>query len=500
MSTGTDSAQSSLLSCEEVISAVDGTLVCGSPSSFCFTNVATDSRQVVQKTLFIPLIGENQDGHAYIPQALEKGASAVFICKKNYAADKDSFDSLAKKYPAASFITVTNTLSALQSAAAKYVEKFPRLIRIGVTGSSGKTTTKEIAAAILSQKYTVITNKGNLNSETGLPLSVFTIRPEHQIGLFEMGMNRVNEMGEIASVLKPQYAVITNIGTAHIGILGSRENIAAEKAKVFNYFGGKGIAIIPADDDFTKYLASRVDGKIVYYGDSVNKSNAPWAKKSIVEFVEDKGLEGTSFTVGGKPCVLPLPGKYNFKNAQGAIALAEQLGLSPAQIVNGIRDMKPMFGRSEVLNGKYTIVQDCYNANPDSMEKAIEFCSSVTVKGSRVYILGDMLELGEDSCEAHHNIGVLASHGKAKLLVFVGDEMAEGAKAAIKENLGATVIQISGRNDEAMQKAAEAVHAFAREGDMILIKGSRGMGLERITTLLEGNNCLDDEPAKDGLK
>lgn len=481
----------SLLTLDEVLAAVEGECAANG-SSFHFMNVATDSRQVVPDTLFVPLIGENQDGHIYIPQAIGQGATAVFVCRRNYEASRKTYAEYAAKYAQVTFVIVNNTLAALQQTAARYVEKFPRLIRIGVTGSSGKTTTKEIAAAILSQKYKVITNKGNLNSETGLPLSVFNIRPEHEVGLFEMGMNRVNEMGEIASVLKPQYAVVTNIGTAHIGILGSRENIAAEKSKIFNYFGGKGVAVIPVDDDFTKYLASRVEGKVVYYGEG--------ARNSIVKFVEDKGLDGTSFTVGNLPVVLPFPGKYNFKDAQGAIALAEILGLTPAQIVNGIKNMKPMFGRSEVLHGKYTIVQDCYNANPDSMEKAIEFCSSVTVKGSRVYILGDMLELGEDSCEAHHNIGVLAAHGKAKLLVFVGDEMAEGAKAAIKENLGATVIQISGRNDEAMQKAAEAVHAFAREGDMILIKGSRGMGLERITTLLEGSNSQADEPAKDGLQ
>src|SRR5574344_1557813 len=325
------SESQSLLSLEEILSATNGTCI-SSCSSFSFTSVATDSRQVADGTLFIPLIGEKQDGHAFIPQSAEKGASAVFVCAKNYDADKKMYASLMEKFPLVTFITVNNTLSALQNAAAKYVEKFPSLIRIGVTGSSGKTTTKEIAAAILSQKYSVITNKGNLNSETGLPLSVFNIRAEHQIGLFEMGMNRVNEMGEIASVLKPQYAVITNIGTAHIGILGSRENIAAEKSKIFNYFNGKGVAVIPADDDFTKYLASRVDGRIVYYGEG--------SKKSIVKFVEDRGLDGTSFTVGGIPCVLPLPGKYNFKNAQAAVALAEQLGLSPAQIVNGIRDLK----------------------------------------------------------------------------------------------------------------------------------------------------------------
>ena len=471
------SESQSLLSLEEILSATNGTCI-SSCSSFSFTSVATDSRQVADGTLFIPLIGEKQDGHAFIPQSAEKGASAVFVCAKNYDADKKMYASLMEKFPLVTFITVNNTLHALQCAAAKYVEKFPRLIRIGVTGSSGKTTTKEIAAAILSQKYTVITNKGNLNSETGLPLSVFTIRPEHQVGLFEMGMNRVNEIKEIAAVLKPQYAIITNIGTAHIGILGSRQNIAAEKANIFNHLGKNGVAIIPYDDDFTKYLASRVEGKVVYYGEG--------AHDSTVKFVEDKGLDGTSFIVGGQPAVLPLPGKYNYKNAQAAIALGELLGLSPAQIVKGIKDMKPLFGRSEVLHGKYTIVQDCYNANPDSMEKAIEFCSSVTVAGSRVYILGDMLELGEDSKEAHHNVGLLAAHGKAKLLVFVGEEMEEAAKAAIKEDCGAAVIQIGGRNDESMKKAVDVVHAFAHEGDLVLIKGSRGMGLERITALLEG--------------
>lgn len=475
----------SLLSLEEILDAVKGVCVANA-DTFHFTAVATDSRQVSKDTLFIPLIGEKQDGHAYIPQAIEQGASAVFICEKNYTSAKQNYDSLAGKNPQISFITVANTLSALQQAAARYVEKFPRLIRIGVTGSSGKTTTKEIAASLLSQKYSVITNMGNLNSETGLPLSVFTIRPEHQVGLFEMGMNRVGEIKEIAAVLKPQYAIITNIGTAHIGILGSRENIAKEKSNIFNYLGKTGTAIIPIDDDFTKFLASRIEGKVVYYGDK--------ARNSLVQFVEDKGLDGTLFSVGGQSVVLPLPGKYNFKNAQGAIALAEKLGITPAEMVNGIKNMKPLFGRSEVLHGKYTIVQDCYNANPDSMEKAIAFCSSVTVKGDRVYILGDMLELGEDSKEAHHNAGVLAAHGNAKLLVFVGDEMAEGAKAAMKENGGCTIIQISGKTDESMQKAVSAVHTFAREGDLVLIKGSRGMGLERITKLLEGL------PAEEGAK
>ena len=246
----------SLLSLEEILEAVNGVHVLGN-SPLCIKSVQTDSRLVEKNTLFVPLIGENQDGHSYVPQAIEKGASVVFISMKNFEDNGNYFVELHEKNPSVIFIAVENTLEALQKSAARYVEKFPHLIKIGVTGSSGKTTTKEILVSILSQKYKVISNKGNLNSETGLPLSVFNIRAEHECGVFEMGMNRENEIGEIASVLKPRFAVVTNIGTAHIGILGSRENIAKEKAKIFSYFGGFGTGVIPVDDEFSDFLKKR---------------------------------------------------------------------------------------------------------------------------------------------------------------------------------------------------------------------------------------------------
>ena len=222
----------SLLSGERLLAAVQGTLIgtAKKPADICFTSVATDSRNVVSGSLFVPLIGENQDGHRYIPQGIEKGASLVFVCRENYKKDAALYEKMAADHSSVALVTVENTLHALQAAAAAYVERFPNLIRCAVTGSSGKTTTKEIAVAVLSRKFKVISNKGNLNSETGLPLSVFEIRDEHELGLFEMGMNRKNEIGEIAAVLKPEYGIVTNIGTAHIGILGSRQAIAEERA------------------------------------------------------------------------------------------------------------------------------------------------------------------------------------------------------------------------------------------------------------------------------
>ena len=211
---------------------------------FCFTSVATDSRSAVAGGMFIPLVGEFQDGHAYVPAALEKGATVVLVGRDFAVSNHHQLVQWHRSYPAATFVAVDHTMYALQDAAAAYVQKFPNLVRIGVTGSSGKTTTKEILAAVLSTRFSVVMNQGNLNSETGLPLSVFQIRDHHQVGVFELGMNRRGEIAEIARVLAPNLGVITNIGTAHIGILGSRDAIAQEKKQVFWNFSSDSCAFI----------------------------------------------------------------------------------------------------------------------------------------------------------------------------------------------------------------------------------------------------------------
>lgn len=467
----------SLLILEETLACTDGIHVLGNPESFYFSSVQTDSRLVEKGTFFVPLIGEFQDGHKYIPQAVEKGASAVFVCRANYEKDSSFFVDVHQKYPEVNFIAVENTMTALQKIAGRYVEKFPDLIKVAVTGSSGKTTTKEILVSVLSQKYNVVSNRGNLNSETGLPLSVFSIRPEHELGLFEMGMNRVDEIKEISAVLKADYAVVTNIGTAHIGILGSRENIAKEKSNVFNHFDVNGVGVIPGSDDFADYLGKKVKGKVVLYGDDTDS----------VKYIEDLGLEGTKFSVGGIETVLSLPGKYNYKNALGAVALAQELGLSSEQIAAGISSLKPMFGRSQVLKGRYTIVQDCYNANPDSMEKSIEFISSVAVSGGKkkIFVLGDMLELGEESKSEHEKTGAMVSSSDADEIIFVGSEMKYAFEKA-KDSAGKKIILFESKDDETMKKIAAEIKSFAPEGSTVLIKGSRGIGLERVTELLTG--------------
>ena len=193
----------SLLEINELLNAVDGKII-GDSKKCYFTSVQTDSRNVVKNTLFVPLIGEFQNGHKYIPSALEKGASVIFVKKSEYEQNKQNYEFLSKDYPKVTFITVEQTMKALQDAAECYVSKFPSLVKISVTGSCGKTTVKEMLVSVFKAKYgkKVVYTKGNFNSETGLPLSVFQIRKNHKIGIFEMGMNRVNEIGEISKVLK----------------------------------------------------------------------------------------------------------------------------------------------------------------------------------------------------------------------------------------------------------------------------------------------------------
>lgn len=461
----------SLLSLAEVLEAVSGDLLNNNfdENQFCFTSVETDSRKVCASTLFVPLIGEFQDGHNFIQSAIEKGASVVFVSRND-----DFIQNLVEKNPNVAFVFSKNTMTALQKAAGAYVRKFPNLIRCSVTGSSGKTTTKELTASILSQKYNVIATVGNFNSETGLPLSVFNIRDEHELGLFEMGMNRENEIGEIADTFRPNYAIITNIGTAHIGILGSRENIAKEKKKIFNFVDENGVAVIPAKDDFADFLSEGVKGKIVRYGIDSNPR---------IKFISDDGLDGTLFSVDDVQIRLALPGKYNFLDALGAISLALELGLTPLQIKAGIENVKLLGGRSEIIKGKYTILKDCYNANPDSMEKAIELASSVKFSGKKIFVLGDMLELGSESEKEHKKIGAMLSDCDVDMVVLVGDEI---KYALLGKNGGKPLyfVYAKGRDENAIKQAADAINGHSKAGDFILLKGSRGIGLERILPLI----------------
>ncbi|MDR2447742.1 MAG: UDP-N-acetylmuramoyl-tripeptide--D-alanyl-D-alanine ligase [Treponema sp.] len=452
----------------------DGTMIGMEPEADAgFSSVCIDSRVCRAGALFVCLAGASHDGHQYAETAFKAGAVAALVEKTKLSGGMSGLKAAARRYGAILF-AVDNTLRALQDAAKAYLERFPGLLKIGVTGSSGKTTVKEIAGAILSCEKKVVMNKGNLNSETGLPLSVFKVRAGDEIGVFEMGMNRAGEIRELSRVLKPHIALITNIGEAHIGMLGSLEAIAAEKKAIFSGFTGKETALIPASDAFRDFLAREVNGKVVFY-----ETSCPAASL---------GLDGAELELDGERIRFPLPGTHNLKNALAAVAIAKETRAAISEtraavssIKKGLESVKPLFGRSEIIRGRVTLVQDCYNANPSSTAAAIEFCDSVAWSGRRVYVIGSMLELGAYSEAAHAQIGRLLAGSQADFVYLFGAETRVIADILEKSEKPAKKPFFFTEN---MAELINAAAHYVQEGDLALLKGSRGCALERLAAAL----------------
>jgi UDP-N-acetylmuramoyl-tripeptide--D-alanyl-D-alanine ligase len=439
------------------------------------SSVCIDSRQVVPGACFVAMVGTIQDGHRYVGAAFDAGAIAAMVARSRL--EDPVLDLVYQAREARGvLLVVEDTLRGLQQAAAYYLAQFPGLLRIGITGSSGKTTTKEITASIISKEQPVLKNQGNLNSETGLPLSVFMVRPHHRVGIFEMGMNRVGEIGELAQILKPHLALITNIGSAHIGILGSKQAIAQEKKGIFSAFSGNEQALIPEDDPYRDFLAEGTKGSVCFYG-----------PKSFEELEDlyDRGLEGIDLKWEGMPVHCRLSGKHNIRNLLAALAIAREVPVSSKAIREGLEAVQPLFGRSEILRGSVTVIRDCYNANPESMQEAIAFCDSLDWQGRRIYVIGSMLELGSASRNAHAGLGRVLAASKADWIYFFGSET-QGTAAALEQARIYQGQSVDFFYTDNFSCLSQVLANQIQPGDMVLLKGSRACGLERLTDVVLG--------------
>jgi UDP-N-acetylmuramoyl-tripeptide--D-alanyl-D-alanine ligase len=435
-----------------------------------FTSVSIDSRTAERQSLFVALRGTALDGHRFVEAAFDRGAAGAMVDAAALGDHRLGLEELSRR-TGKPLIVVQGTLRGLQDAARIYLEKFPNLVRIGITGSSGKTTTKEITAAIIGREKKVLMNRGNLNSETGLPLSVFGIRGDHEAAILEMGMNRRGEIRELAAVFKPSVALITNVGSAHIGILGSRGAIALEKKNIFAFFGDNDVALISEDEDYRSLLAGGLPGHIRFYG--------PGSFEELGA-VRDLGLGGTEFEWAGEKVRFGLPGRHNFRDALAAIAIARELHVSNRAIREGLESVRPLFGRGEVIGGTVTVIRDCYNANPESMAEAIAFCDHLEWPGRKVYVTGSMRELGRLSVDAHEELGRLLAASTAEMIFLYGEETSAAAKV-LEENGGIPFFHTT-----EMRELSEALGAYVRPGDLVLLKGSRGCALESLTEILCG--------------
>ena len=428
-------------------------------------SVATDSRSVTRGGLFVALPGERTDGHEFLRQAAESGAAALLISDIQALRRGGELAALSGTY-GLGVVSVPDTLAALQNLARVRICSLPSVTRIGVTGSNGKTTTKEIIGRLLACHAPTAINEGNFNSEIGLPIACFGVGPGHRYAVLEMGMNRSGEMEILADIVRPDLALITNVGSAHIGLLGSRDAIAAEKKRIFDHFDGRQTGFLPEGERYRGFLSEGVRGKMVTFG----PGSTPGFERS-----ESMGLGGTLIHWEGFRIRFPLFGPHNLANALGAVSVARELGVPNAEIRDGLEAVAPLFGRSQVIQGDVTVIADCYNANPDSMERSLDFFESLSWGGRRIAVLGGMRELGVQTAPAHAELGERLRATGLDLVFLVGAEMEHAWKSA---QGGASVSHISwGASVDAL---GQLLHSLVRPGDIVLLKGSRGLELERL--------------------
>lgn len=429
------------------------------PEEGYFTGVTTDSRKAAPGILFFAIKGERVDGHDFMEQVYDKGAS-ICIGEKEPIGDMP-------------YIKVTSTLQALKDLA-EYYRSTLTIPVIGIVGSVGKTSTKEMTASILSQKYQVLKTEGNFNNEIGLPLTIFSIQENHEAAVVEMGISEFGEMTRLSKVAKPDTVIMTNIGQCHLENLGDRDGVLKAKSEVFTYWSQKGAIILNGDDDKLKTLENKLPVK--YFGMDRNF-------EAYAEDIRDLGMEGTSCTLvfadGMRiPVTIPIPGQHMVYNALAGALAGRAYGLTAEEIAKGVAALQPVAGRNNrIQTEKFTILDDCYNANPMSM------CASLDVlaksNSRKVAILGDMFELGEEENSLHAKVGSYAAELGIDVLLCSGELSKHMAQAAQADGMQQVYYF------QTREELQNALSQYIKTGDSILVKASHGMKYAAIVEALQ---------------
>lgn len=446
----------------EVAAAVGGTLsdAAHDPRVDGFS---IDTRSLQVGDLFFALRGPRFDGHAFVGQAIDRGAVGVVVGPEGATSTSD-VDTVG---PAR--IVVADPLGALQRLA-RAIRRASGARVVAITGSAGKTTTKEIAADVLSRGYRVFRNAGNLNNEIGLPLSLLELRHRPEIAIVELGMNHPGEISRLVAIAEPEVRVWTNVADAHLGFFPSVDAIADAKAEIFDGANGDSLLVANANDSRVMARAPRFRGRVMTFGIDTD------ADVTAVD-VRDHGAEGTTAVVrtegGDFDIVVPLLGRLNLSNALAATTLGLHFGVDPKAISDAIGASRPPNHRGVVvrLRDDITVVDDSYNSNPTALRQMLD-CFQGLGGSRRVAVLGEMLELGDRAVELHEALGHAVAHAAVERLVTVGGPPAVAlGQAAVAAGLPATgVVSV-----DTSEEAAEIVSTMVRGGDVILVKGSRGV-------------------------
>lgn len=427
----------------------------------------TDSRLVEKDFLFFAIQGERVDGHQFIPQVMEKGAACA-VCEKAPISGEGK--------AAGPYILVEDVKKAMQDIAAFYRSGLSIPI-VGITGSVGKTSTKEFIAAVLGEKYHVLKTDGNYNNEIGVPLTLFRIREEHEAAVIEMGINHFGEMHRLSRMAAPDIVVMTNIGDCHLEALGSREGILKAKSEIFDFMRKDGTVIVNGDDELLSGIKEINKKTTVTFGK--DKNNICYASGICA-----KGLFGTEAQIhipsGDFKVEIPLPGEHMVYNALAAAAVGETLGLTASEIAAGIASVRPTAGRSNLIRcGDRVVIDDCYNANPVSMCAAVDLLAWADTR--KVAILGDMFELGENAEKLHGDVGRHAAKRRIDVIICVGELSAEMAKEAEAANTGESEVFYYPEKEILLRELERLI----LPGDTILVKASHGMGFAEIVERLK---------------
>ncbi|HEY8463690.1 MAG TPA: UDP-N-acetylmuramoyl-tripeptide--D-alanyl-D-alanine ligase [Bacillota bacterium] len=447
----------------EIVSAVGGTLVQGDPG-LTVRGVSTDSRQLRPGELFIALQGERFDGHRFVKAAADSGAAAVIVMQPVAAPD------------GLAVIRVTDTLAALGALARAHRSRF-EIPLIAITGSNGKTTTKDLIAAILEQTLQVVKTEQNYNNEIGLPLTLFKLSEATEAAVVEMGMRGLGQIRQLAQIARPTVGIVTNVGLTHLELLGNQENIAKAKGELVAALPRDGLAILNGDDPLVRAMQSLTSARKLLYG--IDAPGLDYRATGITATVS--GSRFTAETPQGIIMIeLPLPGRHNILNALAAVAVAQALGLSNQLICKGLSAPLLTGKRLHILEQQgWWLIDDTYNASPTSVRAALEVLAGAVTGKRRIAVLADMLELGPAASRIHRELGTYAARLKIDWLLAYGDlarEYVVGFNSAAPQNRG---VHFDNKKD-----LIGNLKALIQPGDWILVKGSRGMQMEEVVAAL----------------
>jgi len=446
--------------CAELVEAVHGELLWGSAEQV-FVGVTTDSRKVAKNNLFIPLVGEKFDGHDYIEQCFRAGTAVCLTEKPIPQLDN------------AAAILVKDTAKALRDLATWHRNKYDIPV-VGITGSVGKTSTKDIISCVLAKHYEVLKTQGNFNNEIGLPLTLLNLNSTHELAVIEMGMSGFGEISRLTAISQPQIAVITNIGVSHIEKLGSQQGILKAKLEILEGLKPEGLVVLNGDDPLLRELKGKLNFKTVYYG---MNSELDY----VAQDYESLGEAGTRFNIKlvnrTYKVNLPVPGIHNVYNALAAIAVGIEMNIPMKVIIDGIAQYSPGNMRQNIVtyNGM-KIINDAYNASPQSMQAALNVLEELCSKTRGIAVLGDMLEMGDMAKELHYSVGRFIKDKKIDYLITVGRDSKNIMQAVADSGNQKIKLQHFDNNNDALKYVLNII----RQGDFILIKGSRGMKMEQI--------------------